>query len=75
MRVGGGAPAPGKETPDVGSTAGQDQLDQAPGGILRAGGEVQVAKPVGGIGLGLAAVWALIKNFFRRLFGGGSKAS
>ena len=34
-----------------------------------------VAKPVGGIGLGLAAVWALIKNFFRRLFGGGSKAS
>jgi carbon monoxide dehydrogenase subunit G len=28
------------------------------------------AKPVGGIGLGLAAVWAVIKSFFRRLFGG-----
>ncbi|MGZ4150356.1 MAG: SRPBCC family protein [Actinomycetota bacterium] len=30
-------------------------------------------KPVGGIGLGFAAVWAVIKNFFRRLFGGASK--
>lgn len=34
-----------------------------------------VAKPVGGIGLGLAAIWGIIKNFFSRLFGGGkSKA-
>ncbi len=30
-----------------------------------------VAKHVGGIGLGLSAIWALIKDFFRRLFGGG----
>ncbi len=29
-----------------------------------------IAKPVGGIGLGLAAMWAGIANFFRRLFGG-----
>lgn len=29
------------------------------------------AKHVGGIGLGLSAIWAVIKNFFRRLFGGG----
>jgi len=28
------------------------------------------AKPVGGIGLGLAAIWAVIRNFFARLFGG-----
>jgi hypothetical protein len=28
------------------------------------------AKPVGGIGLGLAALWATIVGFFRRLFGG-----
>lgn len=28
-----------------------------------------VAKPVGGIGLGISAVFALIGNFFRRLFG------
>jgi carbon monoxide dehydrogenase subunit G len=27
---------------------------------------------VGGIGLGLSAVWAVIRNFFRRLFGGGT---
>lgn len=29
------------------------------------------ATHVGGIGLGLSAVWALIRSFFRRLFGGG----
>ncbi|HJR98165.1 MAG TPA: SRPBCC family protein [Actinomycetota bacterium] len=29
------------------------------------------AKHVGGIGLGLSAIWAVIKNFFRKLFGGG----
>ena len=33
------------------------------------------AKHVGGIGLGLSAVWALIKNFFRRLFGGGKTST
>ena len=27
------------------------------------------AKPVGGIGLGLAAVWSIVTNFFRKLFG------
>ena len=30
-----------------------------------------VAKPVGGIGLGIAAVWATLVNFLRRLFGRG----
>jgi carbon monoxide dehydrogenase subunit G len=33
------------------------------------------AKPVGGIGLGLSAIWAIVKNFLRRLFGGGSRAA
>jgi uncharacterized protein len=33
------------------------------------------AKPVGGIGLGLSAIWAVIAGFFRRLFGGGSKTA
>lgn len=28
-----------------------------------------VAKPVGGIGLGVAAIWSIVSNFFRRLFG------
>jgi hypothetical protein len=28
------------------------------------------AKPISGIRLGLVAIWAAIKGFFRRLFGG-----
>ncbi len=28
-----------------------------------------VAKPVGGIGLGLSAIWSIVANFFRKLFG------
>jgi hypothetical protein len=28
-----------------------------------------VAKPVGGIGLGVAAAWSIVSNFFRKLFG------
>jgi carbon monoxide dehydrogenase subunit G len=28
-----------------------------------------VAKPVGGIRLGLAAIWSIVANFFRKLFG------
>jgi len=35
---------------------------------------VVAAKPVGGIGLGLSALWATIVGFFRRLFGGGTAA-
>ncbi|HEX6130486.1 MAG TPA: SRPBCC family protein [Actinomycetota bacterium] len=31
------------------------------------------AKPVGGIRLGLSAIWSLIVGFFRRLFGGGGR--
>jgi carbon monoxide dehydrogenase subunit G len=31
------------------------------------------AKPVGGIGLGLSAIWAMIAGFFRRLFGRGHR--
>ncbi len=30
-----------------------------------------VTKPVGGIGLGIAAIWSIIKDFFGRLLGGG----
>lgn len=30
-------------------------------------------KAVGGIGLGLSAIWALVRNFFRRLFAGGAR--
>ena len=45
----------------------------AEGAEARAGVAAQappvVAKPVGGIGLGLAAVWSIVSNFFRKLFG------
>jgi uncharacterized protein len=34
-----------------------------------------VAKHVGGIRLGLSAIWSLIAGFFRRLFGGGRSPS
>jgi carbon monoxide dehydrogenase subunit G len=34
-----------------------------------------VAKPVGGIRLGIAAVWAAVVNFFKRLFGRGKARS
>jgi uncharacterized protein len=71
---GGGAPAPWEGTPDVGSTVAETRATQPPAGSSAPVAK-PVAKPVGGISLGLAAVWALIKNFFRRLFGGGSKAS
>jgi uncharacterized protein len=33
------------------------------------------ARPVGGIGLGLSALWSVLKNFFRRLFGGGTRSA
>ncbi len=41
------------------------------GGGEKAGGEAApaVAKPVGGIGLGISAIWSIISNFFRKLFG------
>ena len=32
-----------------------------------------VAKPVGGLRLGLSALWAVLAGFFKRLFGGGKK--
>lgn len=34
-----------------------------------------MAKPVGGIGLGLSAIWAIVKDLVRRLFGGGSRTA
>ena len=39
-------------------------------GAATAPGPVET-KHVGGIGLGLSAIWSLIKDLFRRLFGGG----
>ena len=36
---------------------------------LSAAAPPQVAKPVGGIGLGVSAVWSIVSGFFRKLFG------
>jgi hypothetical protein len=54
-----GAPAPAADTGTAPVAGATTEPGPAP------------AKHVGGIGLGLSAVWALIRNFFRRLFGGG----
>ena len=69
-RGGGGAPAPGKGTPDVGNAAAVDTPASSHPAPVK-----PVAKPVGGISLGLAALWALVKSFVRRVFGSGSRAS
>ena len=34
-----------------------------------------VAKPVGGVGLGLSAIWSIVRDFIRRLFGGGKSSA
>ena len=71
----GGAPAPREGTPDVGSAAAGTPGASTPAAAPAPAQRPTAAEPVGGISLGLAAIWALIKNFFRRLFGGGSKGS
>ena len=48
----------------AGGTAGASAPRSAPAAPTPA------AKPVGGIRLGLAAIWGVIATFFRRLFGG-----
>ena len=46
---------------------------EAAGAAAPAPARPAAAKPVGGIGLGLSAIWAIVRNFFRRLFGGGAR--
>jgi carbon monoxide dehydrogenase subunit G len=49
------------------------QASMAAEGAEAAGAEAKappgVAKPVEGIGLGISAVWSIVSNFFRKLFG------
>ena len=47
----------------------RDRVRRRRGRGDRPGRAAAQAKPIGGIRLGLAAIWASIKNFFRRLFG------
>jgi hypothetical protein len=55
--------------PSEGAPAGE--MAAAEGAPAAATKPAPVAKPVGGFKLGLIAIWGLIKNFFRTLFGGG----
>lgn len=48
------------------ATAPRDANDRAP---TTGDDSATVAKPVGGLGLGLSALWARIASFFRRMFG------
>ncbi|MGZ8581661.1 MAG: SRPBCC family protein [Actinomycetota bacterium] len=65
------AAAPSGATGEAGEATGAAApAAAAPAAAAPAPGPV-AAKHVGGIGLGLSAIWALIKDFFRRLFGGG----
>ena len=58
----------------AGATGGAGEATAAAAAAAPAPAPV-AAKHVGGIGLGLSAIWAVIKNFFRRLFGGGKNAT
>ena len=48
---------------------GDAAADLSAEGAATAPAKPVVAKPVGGIGLGIAAIWSIIANFFRKLFG------
>ena len=64
---------PPAQTPVAGRSAA-DAGPLAPAPVAAAAAAPAVgsmgAKPVGGIALGLSAIWAIVKEFFRRLFGG-----
>jgi carbon monoxide dehydrogenase subunit G len=54
--------------PEISKNLTQQFADCLQAGMT-AGAAPAAAKPVGGIGLGLSALWATIVGFFRRLFG------
>ena len=59
------------EAPPPAADARPNVADPPTGGSDARRSAPPVAAPVGGIRLGLSAVWSLIVGFFRRLFGGG----
>jgi carbon monoxide dehydrogenase subunit G len=54
--------------------AAEDGAAAAPPAAAGAGGTKAAAKPVGGLGLGISAIFTIIANFFRKLFGATPKA-
>ena len=57
-----------EQTTREGTAAAASEAEPVAAGVAPAKPPV-VAKPVGGIGLGIAAIWSIIANFFRKLFG------
>jgi uncharacterized protein len=53
----------------VSAEGATDAAASAPGAADAAAPKPVAAKPVGGIGLGISAIFAIIGNFFRKLFG------
>lgn len=72
---GAGAAAESIERAEEARTADEGEPEAARPPAATAPMPGAAAKPVGGIGLGLSAIWSIIKNFFRRLFGGGTTRS
>jgi len=68
-------PAAGDLPAETEPSAGGEQAPAAAPATSPSARPVAVAKPVGGIGLGLAAIWSIIKDFFRRLLGGGKTST
>jgi carbon monoxide dehydrogenase subunit G len=63
------------ETPPPPADAGRTMADTPTGPSDAQRSTPPVAAPVGGIRLGLSAVWSLVVGFFRRLFGGGRSST
>jgi carbon monoxide dehydrogenase subunit G len=66
MDAGGAAASPGAASP--GSTSPGSTSVPASSDSPAPSSEPVAAKPVGGIGLGLSAIWSIIRGFFRKLF-------
>jgi uncharacterized protein len=66
-----GAPTPSTPTPSAPTPSAP--TPSAPTPSAPTPSVPRAAKPVGGIGLGLVAIWSIIAGFFKRLFGGGKR--
>jgi uncharacterized protein len=66
--LGGEEPSPAAGTSEPGASDPRAATSSAPSAPA-ARAAAPVAKPIGGLSLGLAATWAAIANLFRRLFG------
>lgn len=65
---------PAEAAPAGATSEGESPTAPAGGSVIeptaRPSGRPQQAPPIGGVRLGLSATWAVVRNFFQRLFGG-----